>query len=159
MSFQIGEAAEKNIPQIIALMSEFAEFEKLAHAFEITENDLRAALFGADAFASCLIAESGGAVAAYAIFFPVFKTFRGEQSMFLEDLYVSAKMRGRGLGFALLKEVALRAREKRCVRMDWQALRWNAPAVEFYKKIGAAIDDENLDFSLRGAAFERLAAE
>lgn len=154
---KIRPAEEKDLPQLIALMREFAEFENLAHLFKAGEKDLQAAIFGAEAFVHCLVAESGdGALAAYAMFFPVFKTFRGERSMFLEDLYVAAEMRGRGLGLALLKQVARLAKEKRCVRMDWQALRWNAPAVEFYKRIGAALDDENLDFALRGAAFENL---
>jgi GNAT superfamily N-acetyltransferase len=119
---------------------------------------LREAVFGANRFAHCLVAESHGELVGYAIFFPVFKTFRGERSMFLEDLYVSPKMRGRGLGFALLKEVARIAKEQNCVRMDWQALKWNAPALEFYRNLGAESDDENLDFRLRGAAFEKLSA-
>jgi GNAT superfamily N-acetyltransferase len=158
MNLKIEQAVEEHIPQIIGLIREFAEFEKLSEFFTITEKDLREAVFGANKFAQCLVAESVGELVGYAIFFPVFKTFRGERSMFLEDLYVSPKMRGRGVGFALLKKVARAAKAQNCVRMDWQALKWNAPALEFYRNLGAESDDENLDFRLRGAAFEKLSA-
>lgn len=158
MKVEIKKAIEKFIPQILELLREFAEFEKLSEYCKVSENDLREALFGENKFAHCLVAESGDELVAYAIFFPVFKTFRGERSMYLEDLYVSPKMRGQGLGLKMLKEVARIAKEENCVRMDWQALAWNAPAIDFYKKLGASIDDGNLDFSLRGADFCKFAA-
>lgn len=156
MPIEIKIAEPNHSAQIIALIREFAEFEKLSDACEVSEDDLREAIFGAGKFVHCLVAESENELVGYALFFPVFKSFRGERSMFLEDLYVSPAMRGKGLGLALLKEVARVAREENCVRMDWQALKWNTPAVEFYKKLGAIVDDENLDFALRGAAFEKL---
>lgn len=143
---------------VISLMKEFAEFEKLSEYCKVSENDLREAIFGVNKFAHCLVAESEKKIVGYAIFFPVFKTFRGERSMYLEDLYVSPKMRGQGLGLKMLKEIARVAKEKNCVRMDWQALAWNTPAIEFYKKIGAKTDDGNLDFALRGADFDKLAS-
>jgi Acetyltransferases len=156
MSFRIVKAASEHLAQIVALIREFAEFEKLSHFCTVTEDDLRKTVFGEESFAHCLVAESDGNLVGYALFFPVFKSFRGERSMFLEDLYVSPSMRGRGVGFALLKEVAQTARSLGCVRMDWQALKWNTAAVEFYRKIGAVADDENFDFALRGEAFEKL---
>lgn len=157
-NFEILNAAQTHLNSIIKLIREFAEFEKLSEFCQVSENDLREAIFGEHKFINCLVAGSGNELVGYALFFPVFKSFRGERSMFLEDLYISPKMRGKGLGLKLLKEVARTAKEQNCLRMDWQALKWNAPAIEFYKNLGAETDDENLDFRLRGEDFARLAS-
>jgi GNAT superfamily N-acetyltransferase len=147
-----------DLPNVVFLIQKFAEFEKLSQFCQVSENDLRKAIFGENKFVNCLVAETENALVGYALFFPVFKSFRGERSMFLEDLYVSPIMRGCGLGLKMLREVARMAKEQNCVRMDWQALKWNAPAIEFYKNLGAETDDENLDFRLRGENFARLAS-
>lgn len=158
MNFRIEKAVAENIPRIIALIEEFAEFEKLSNVCEVSEEDLRAAIFGEKSFVNCLVAFADENCVGYAMFYPTFKSFRGERSMFLEDLYVSPAMRGKGLGLKMLREVARVSKRENCVRMDWQALKWNAPAIKFYESLGTENDDENLDFRLRGAAFERLAA-
>lgn len=157
MILTIKKAELENIPQLIELLREFAAFENLSEFCTVSADDLRGAIFGEDRFVQCLVAFEGKICVGYAMFFPVFKTFRGERSMYLEDLYVSPQMRGKGFGFALLKEVARIAKAQNCVRMDWQALKWNTPALEFYKNLGAESDDENLDFRLRETAFENLA--
>ena len=157
-SFKIRSAVQKDLNCIIKLILEFAEFEKLSGVFTITENDLREAIFGESKFVNCLVAEGENKLVGYALFFPVFKSFRGERSMFLEDLYISPEIRGRGLGLRMLREAARTAKEQNCVRMDWQALRWNRDAIEFYKNLGAEADDENFDFHLRGEAFDKLAS-
>ncbi len=154
---RIRAARIEDVAAIHILIGEFAEFEKLSHVCEVTETDLRAAIFGENNFAQALVALDGNRYVGYAIFFPVFKSFRGERSVFLEDLYVTPDLRGQGLGFVMLKEVAKRAKAQGFVRMDWQALKWNEAAINFYKKLGAETDDENLDFRLRAAYFERLA--
>lgn len=155
----IHPAQTSDLKQIIDLIREFAEFEKLSEFCEVSEDDLREAIFGEERFVQCLVAESENELVGYALFFPVFKSFRGERSMFLEDLYVSPKMRGRGLGLKMLKAVARAAKAQSCARMDWQALKWNANAVEFYQNLGAETDDENFDFRLRGDFFEKLARD
>ena len=155
----IRKSVQDDILNTLNLIKEFAEFEKLSEFCKVSENDLREAIFGEHKFVNCLVAESENELIGYALFFPVFKSFRGERSMFLEDLYISPKMRGGGLGLKMLKAVARTAKERNCVRMDWQALKWNTPAIEFYKKIGANMDDENYDFSLRGEFFARLAED
>lgn len=156
-NFSIRRADDGDISGIVLLIQEFAEFEKLTKWCEVSENDLQAAIFGENKFVNCLVAEDENALVGYALFFPVFKSFRGERSMFLEDLYISPKIRGLGIGLKMLKETARIAREQNCVRMDWQALKWNKPAIEFYKNLGAETDDENFDFRLREEAFESLA--
>lgn len=154
---RIRAARVEDVAAIAVLIGEFAEFEKLSHACEVTEDDLRAAMFGENSFVQSLVALDGKRYVGYAIYFPVFKSFRGERSIFLEDLYVTPDLRGQGLGFVLLKEAAKRAKAQGFVRMDWQALKWNEAAINFYKKLGAETDDENLDFRLRAAHFDCLA--
>ncbi len=158
MAYQltVREAKSADVAAIALLIREFAEYEKLAQWCEVTEADLREAIFGKQSFVQALVAMAGDRYAGYALFFPVFKSFRGERGIFLEDLYVTPDLRGNGLGFVMLREVAKYAEEQGFARLDWQALKWNEQAINFYKNLGAESDDENLDFRLRGAAFVRL---
>ena len=152
----VREAKPADVPAIGILIREFAEFEKLTQWCEVTENDLREAIFGEQKFVQALVAMDSNRYVGYALFFPVFKSFRGERSIFLEDLYVTPDLRGNGLGFVMLREVAVCAKKQGFVRLDWQALKWNEAAINFYKNLGAETDDENFDFRLRGAAFQKL---
>ncbi|MDQ3088152.1 MAG: GNAT family N-acetyltransferase [Acidobacteriota bacterium] len=157
MSLTVRAAEERDVTAIAILIREFAEFEKLLAWCEVTDDDLHEAIFGNKNFVQALVALSDGRYVGYALFYPVFRSFRGERSMFLEDLYVTPDLRGNGLGFVMLREVAKYAKDEGFARMDWQALKWNAPALKFYQSIGAESDDENLDFRLRGQAFSQLA--
>ncbi len=158
MAYQltVREAKSGDVPAINLLIQEFAEFEKLSDWCEVTEEDLREAIFGEKSFVQALVAMAGNRYVGYALYFPVFKSFRGERGIFLEDLYITPDLRGQGLGLVMLRRVAQDAREKGFVRVDWQALKWNEAAINFYKNLGAETDDENFDFRLRGAAFEEL---
>lgn len=152
----VREAKASDVPAIRLLILEFAEFEKLSDVCTIGETNLHEAIFGDNKFVQALVALDGNRYVGYALFFPVFKSFRGERSMFLEDLYVTPDARGKTLGFVMLCEVARLANAQNCVRLDWQTLKWNERAIKFYQNLGAEADDENLDFRLRGAAFEEL---
>jgi len=158
MTYQltVREAKSADVAAIALLIREFAEYEKLAQWCEVTEADLHEAIFGKQSFVQALVAMDGNRYVGYALFFPIFKSFCGERSIFLEDLYVTPDLRGNGLGFVMLREVAVYAKKQGFVRLDWQALKWNKAAINFYKNLGAETDDENLDFRLRGAAFEEL---
>ncbi len=153
----VRAARDEDIAAIVILIREFAEFENLSEWCEVTEVNLQEAIFGKKSFVQALVAMADNRYVGYALFFPVFKSFRGERSVFLEDLYVTPDLRGQGLGFVMLREVAKYAQEQGFARLDWQALKWNEAAIEFYKNLGAESDDENFDFRLRGAAFEKLA--
>jgi GNAT superfamily N-acetyltransferase len=152
----VREAKSADVRAIVLLIQEFAEFEKLSEFCEATETDLHEAIFGEFGYVQALVALADNRYVGYALFFPVFKSFRGERSIFLEDLYVTPDLRGNGLGFVMLREVAKYAKEQGFARLDWQALKWNEPAINFYKNLGAESDDENYDFRLRGAAFHEL---
>ena len=152
----IRPATPADVPVIIALMREFAEFEKLARYFEVTERKLSDVLFGDDRFVNCLVADDSGGVAAYAIFYPNFATFRGQLGMYLEDLYISAERRGRGIGEAMLRAIAKMASDRGCERIDFQVLDWNKSAIGFYEKLGAVPDDTERHFKFTDRAFREL---
>ena len=96
--FRIENAAEKDIPQIIALIREFAEYENLLDFFEVTEESLNAALFGETKVAEAIIVFENEAAIGYAIFYPNFASFRGQRGLYLEDIFIKPEFRGRGVG-------------------------------------------------------------
>jgi GNAT superfamily N-acetyltransferase len=154
---EIREANESDVAAILKLMRDFAAFEKLDQYFEATEERMREALFGIDAVAQALLAESNGVPAGYAIFFPYFATFRGQKGYYLEDLYVDPAFRGAGVGEAMIRRIAAKGRERGFERIDFQVLEWNAPAITFYEKLGAERDDTERHFKFTDEAFRRLA--
>jgi len=99
-------ARSEDVAAIAILIREFAEFEKLSAWCEVTEANLQEAIFGKKSFVQALVAMADNRYVGYALFFPVFKSFRGEPSIFIEDLYVTPDMRGQGLGFMMLRVVA-----------------------------------------------------
>jgi GNAT superfamily N-acetyltransferase len=155
--FRIEKAAEQNIPQILALLLEFAEYEKLLDTFEVTEERLNLALFGETKVAEALVAFDGERTIGYAIYFPYFATFRGQRGIYLEDIYLTKDFRGKGIGEMMLKQIAKIAKQRGFERIDFQVLEWNAPAIGFYEKLGAERNDEERHFKFSGEAFENLA--
>lgn len=137
MTLRIEPAVPADVPTVLALVRELAEFEKLLHEVVATEPDVHEALFGARPYAEAVIARDAGAVAGFALFHHNYSTFRGRPGLYLEDLYVRPAYRGRGYGKALLCHLAKLAVERRCARMEWAVLDWNARAIEFYQSLGA----------------------
>lgn len=157
MSIHIEKAERENIPQIIALMREFAEYEKLLEFFEATEERLKTALFGDGKVAEAILAFDGERAVAYAVFFPNFATFRGQRGLYLEDIFITKTARGKGIGEMILKYIAKLAKERGFERIDFQVLEWNTPAVGFYEKLGAVRDDDERHFKFTDEAFQKLA--
>ncbi len=139
--FAITPAAEEDVPTLLGMIRELAEFERLADTLEVTMESLRAALFGPRPVASALLARVDGSVAGYAVYFTTFSTFVGQPGVFLDDLYVRPAFRRRGIGRALLEAVA-----KVCAelggRFEWTALRWNENALRLYRSLGAQVMEE-----------------
>jgi ribosomal protein S18 acetylase RimI-like enzyme len=158
MNFQIETAKEEHIPAIIELMREFAEYEYLQDFLEITEEKLYEALFGENGFVECLIAVSDEKPFAYALFYLNFSSFRGQIGVYLEDIFIKKDFRKYGIGEMMLRQIARAGKENGAVRMDFQVLDWNTPAINFYKKHGAVMDESERHFKFTDAAFERLAA-
>jgi len=159
MSYTIEPIKDEHIPAILVLMAEFAEYEKLARYLLITEEKLRDVMFSRQAFVGGLIATSNGEPVGYAIYYPSFSTFRGQRGIFLEDLYVSEKCRGSGLGKLMLKRIAAHARSQGIERIDFHVLDWNTPAIDFYAKLGAERADAERHYKFTDKAFANLARE
>jgi len=154
---RIDAATEGDVPVLLRMIREFAEFERLTHTFAATEEGLRAALFGPRPVAEAIIARAGDEAVGFAVFFPTFSTFAGRTGMYLEDLYVEPRWRRRGVGRRLLAHVARVAAARGCTQMNWSVLDWNELALNFYRRLGAEKVREWEGYRLAGEAFGRLA--
>lgn len=133
----ISPATANDVPAILSLIRELAEYEKLSDRMIATEQSLARDLFGERRYAEVLIGRLDGESVGYALFFHSYSTFLAKPGIYLEDLYVRPAARGRGVGKRLLREVARIARQRGCGRVEWSVLNWNTPAIEFYQSIGA----------------------
>jgi GNAT superfamily N-acetyltransferase len=153
----IRPATPDDTAAIAALIRGLAEYERLTQYLMLDEGRLREHLFGPRPYAEVLLAEEAGAVVGYALFFPVYSTFRGEPALYLEDLFVMPEHRGKGHGKALLRALARLAVERGCPRLDWAVLNWNEPALAFYRALGAVPMDEWTVYRLHGEALAAVA--
>ena len=133
----IRPAEEKDASDIIKLIKELADYEKLSDMVVVSEDDIMKVVFGKDKFVEILIAEYEGNFAGQALFFNNFSTFLGKPGIYLEDLVVEPKYRGKGIGKALLQKIIDLAKERNYGRVEWSVLDWNEPAIKFYQNIGA----------------------
>jgi GNAT superfamily N-acetyltransferase len=154
----IRPGVEDDIPVILDLIHGLAEYEKARpEEVPVDEAVLRESLFGARPAAEVLLAELDDETAGFALFFHNFSTWQGRRGLYLEDLFVRPAMRGRGIGKALLCELAHIAMERGCARMEWAVLDWNTPAIDFYRSLSAVPMDEWTIFRLTGPAIGGLA--
>jgi GNAT superfamily N-acetyltransferase len=156
----IRAARAEDTALILAFVRELAEFERESGAVKLTEAELaRDGFFaaGGERYFECLIAEEDGEAAGFALFFPVYSTWRG-RALHLEDLFVRPRFRGRGIGKALLRRVAALAVERECALLFWHVLDWNTPAIEFYKSLGATALEDWTRMRLTDEPLKALAA-
>ncbi len=156
---RIAQARERDVPVLLSLVRKLAEYERLSHLVVATEADFERALFGEPPAAEALIAYADGQPAGFALYFSTFSTFLGRQGIYLEDIFVEPRQRGRGIGAALLKSVARIARDRNAGRLEWSVLTWNEPAIGFYERLGASRMEEWRVFRLAGEPLDRLAGE
>lgn len=154
---EIRFAQPADVPAILGLVRELADYERAADQVAATPELLHRALFGAQPAAEALIAVDEGAAVGLALFFHNFSTWTGKRGLYLEDLYVTPAARGTGLGKALLMRLAAIAVERDCGRFEWAVLDWNQPAIDFYRAMGAEMMDEWRICRVSGAALEALA--
>ena len=156
----IRTATPDDVPAILSMVRELAEYERAPHEVTATEAHLRAALFGENPAVYALIAENDdtGESVGFAMWFLNFSTWLGRHGVYLEDLYVKPHARGEGHGRALLTRLAQIAVERGCGRVEWAVLDWNEPSIGFYKSLGAVPMDEWTIFRLTGDSLARLAA-
>jgi GNAT superfamily N-acetyltransferase len=156
----IRTATSDDVPAILGMIRELAEYERAPHEVTATETHLRTALFGENPAVYALIAENDdtGEAVGFAMWFLNFSTWLGRHGVYLEDLYVKPHARGEGHGRALLTRLAQIAVERGCGRVEWAVLDWNEPSIGFYKSLGAVPMDEWTIFRLTGDSLARLAA-
>ena len=153
----IRPATPADIPAILALIRELAEYEREPQAAVATAADLLRDGFGHTPRFHCLIADIDNMAAGFALYFYSYSTWRGHAGIYLEDLFVRPAFRGQGIGKALLASVAAIAVAEGCPRLEWAVLNWNTPAIDFYRSVGALPQSEWTTMRLSGAALARLA--
>ncbi|HET6967438.1 MAG TPA: GNAT family N-acetyltransferase [Ornithinibacter sp.] len=156
---RVRPAVAADVPVIVRLVRELAEYEKALHEVDANEDHLREALFppGREPAAFAHVAEVDGEVVGCAIWFLSFSTWTGTHGIWLEDLYVTPAQRGSGLGQELLRTLAEICVERGYHRLEWWVLDWNAPSIGFYESIGAIAQDEWTRFRLDGSPLDALA--
>ncbi|MBB5912294.1 ribosomal protein S18 acetylase RimI-like enzyme [Nocardia transvalensis] len=154
----IRRAAPADVPALVGLVYDLAEYEKSRHECELTDEQLHAALFGPNpaVFAHVAQDDSSDAVLGCAIWFLNFSTWTGTHGIYLEDLYVKPEARGLGLGKALLTALAREAVARGFHRVDWSVLDWNTPSIDFYDSLGARPQTEWTGYRLEGDALAAL---
>jgi len=154
----IRPATPADVPLILSLVREIAEYEKLLHEVVATEADVQRTLFGGRPEAEVILAQLAGEPVGFAVFFPVYSTFLAQSGIYLEDLFVRPHVRGKGVGKALLARVASIAVERGYGRVEWSVLNWNEPAIRFYESLGAKPRSGWTIYRLTGDAMRNVAA-
>jgi GNAT superfamily N-acetyltransferase len=157
-ALRVRPAAEADVPLVLRFIRELAEYERLLHEVEATEEDFRRLLFGNPPRAEALVAEWEGAPAGFALWYYSVSTFDGRAKLYVEDVFVNPEARGRGIGRAIFAELARRTIAQGCSRMEWSVLDWNAPSIAFYRSIGARPREGWTLQRLGGPALEALAS-
>jgi len=155
--FTIRPATVADVRVILELIRALATYERAPNEVTATEATLTEVLFGKKPAEEVLLLFENLTAVGFAVFFHNFSTWLGRHGLYLEDLFVKPEYRGRGYGRALLVQLAKIARDRGCGRMEWAVLDWNAPAIQFYGKLGAKPMDEWTVFRLTRDGIARLA--
>jgi diamine N-acetyltransferase len=155
---RIRPADAEDIPLIVQLIRELAEYERTPEEAVATEEDIRRDGFSANPKFRVVIAEWGDKAVGFSLFFYNYSTWLGRSGLYLEDLFVRPAFRGKGIGKALLTHLAKTAVEEGCGRFEWQVLNWNTPAIEFYKALGARVMEEWSTMRISGEPLRKLAS-
>ena len=152
----IREATPADVPAIMQLIHDLAEYEKAPQEVETNEVEIAAALFADQPKVFAHVIDLDGEVIGMAIWFLNFSTWLGKHGIYLEDLYVKPKYRGRGYGLTMLKFLAALCVQRGYGRFQWWVLDWNTPSIEFYKSQGAIAMDEWTVYRVSGEALKTL---
>jgi GNAT superfamily N-acetyltransferase len=129
----IRPAVEADVPELVAMIRELAEFENLSDQVSITEDGLARTLFGPEAMAQDWVVEEEGELVGHALWYRTFSTFLGQTGIWLEDIYIRPEHRRKGHA----SEILTRLRQETAGRLEWEVLEWNVPAMDFYQRLGA----------------------
>ena len=157
-SLVIRPACAGDEHELFGLIQALAEYEHLSHAVSGSAEQLASHLFGAQPAAAALVVEADERLVAFALFFGNYSTFLTQPGLYLEDIFVLPDYRRRGIGKALLREVARVAHQRHCGRLEWSVLDWNASAIAFYESVGANVLPDWRICRVTGADLSALAA-
>ena len=155
---QLRQARKEDTALILSFIRELARDEKLEHEVVADEALLEQWLFERKT-AEVIFASWEGKEVGFALYFYNFSTFLGRGGIYLEDLYVKAAYRGRGIGTAMFRRLAAIARKQGCGRLEWWCLDWNTSSIEFYKSFGAISMDEWTTYRIAGPRLIEFAKE
>jgi len=157
MSLSIRPAEPGDEALVLSFIRALAEYESLLDKVVATEETVRTALFGPHPRLFCDIAEWNGEPAGFTVWFYNYSTFLARHGLYIEDLFVKPEFRERGIGKALLVNLASRAVAEGCGRLEWMVLDWNGLAIEFYETLGARPVEGWTVFRVQGDALKKLA--
>lgn len=148
MKIKIRKARKKDVPQILSLIKELATYERAPKEVKATEKELERDGFGKKKVYDCFVAEvSGNKIMGIALYYTKYSTWKGK-CIFLDDIIVTEKLRGKGIGKKLFEAVIAVAKKMKVRKLEWQVLNWNEPSKNFYKKYRTVFDDEWINCKL-----------
>ncbi|MBK8366947.1 MAG: GNAT family N-acetyltransferase [Bacteroidetes bacterium] len=155
MSIEIRIGTKADIPFALNLVKELAVYEKAPNEVEVTIEEMTEWGFGTDKQFDFYVALENDVIVGLALYYYKYSTWKGK-CLFLEDIIVTESQRGKGLGKLLFDKVVQVSKEQKVRRMEWQVLDWNTPAIEFYKKYDATLDDEWVNCKLTNHQLEKM---
>lgn len=147
MEIQIRKGGKTDLPQVLALIKELAEYEKAPDEVIVTIQQMEEDGFGDNPIFHFFVAESSNKIIGISLYYIKYSTWKGK-CIFLEDIIVTEQFRKSGIGKKLFDEVVKVAMEMKVKRLEWQVLEWNEPAINFYKKLNSNFDPEWLNCKL-----------
>ena len=141
MNVTIRKAKKEVCDRLLELVQELAEYERAPEEVTVTKEHFEESGFGQNPVWWGIVAEADGIIVGFALYYVRYSTWKG-QRMYLEDLLVTNSYRGKGIGKLLLDQLIVEAKERGWNAMIWQVLKWNEPAINFYKKYDAKFDGE-----------------
>ncbi len=157
IKLRLRKATSRDIPVVLSFIRELAEYEREPQAVSATTDDLRRDGFTKHPKFQIIIAEWNGQPAGMAFYFYHYSTWKGRHGIYLEDIFVGPKFRGKAIGKALMAYLARAAIKENCYGIRWEVLDWNESAIEFYKTLGAGFREHWQAMNLQGEALQRLA--
>ena len=158
MNLKINKISRSDIPYVISMLREFAVGTNLAQYSSVTEENLQTVMFGEDHFVEGFTVFNDEIPIAYAIFFLHFSSFKGQKSIYLEDIYIKPDYRNLGIGEKLIREIAKFGKSQNASRIDFQVSDSNEKGINFYKKLGAVCNLDETHFKFDDEAFQKLAS-
>jgi GNAT superfamily N-acetyltransferase len=147
MKHSIRKGEKRDLPAVLALIQELADFEKAPQEVEVSLNEMEEWGFSEQPLFGFYVAEIDGKVQGMALYYFKYSTWKGK-CLFLEDLIVTESLRGKGIGHDLFQTIVALAKQTKVRRLEWQVLEWNAPAIEFYRKRNSVLDEEWINCKL-----------